>query len=135
MSPTPPPIIASNPFTFIGQFFADYTRRSDCTWPFDFLVGVAGRGDSPGPRDDMWEYTLDAGRNKLQRVLDHQSIGAGPHYFVFPDRWLVPGEAQGFVHSLCKNPDAAKFGRVYVITHQPYIVGDCMAENVRILRK
>ena len=54
---------------------------------------------------------------------------------IFPDRWLVPGDAQNFHDRLKNNPDAAKFGRVYVVTHQPYVLGSCLREQVWIIRK
>lgn len=130
-------ITAVNPFRWIEDMFKDYQRENheyQCG-PFDLLCVVAGRVDSPGPRDERWEYIIDCGSNLIEKVLKHQPIGAGPHFFIFPDRWMVPGEAQQFGHALTKNPDAKKFGRVYVVTHQPYIVGDCRREQVRILRK
>lgn len=127
-------IVASNPYKEIEDCFADYVRPDEYkNKPFDFLVVVAGRADSPGPRDPRWEYILDAGRNKIEQVLNGEGIGPGPHYFIFPDRWLVPAEAQAFGSKLFANPDAKKFERVYIVTHQPYIVGDCRREQCRIM--
>lgn len=130
-----PPTIAASPFARVDAMFDDYARAPDYHYPFDYLVAVAGRIDSPGPMDPMWEFILDVGRTKLEDVLAERPIGAGPHYFIFPDRWLVPAQAQAFFHHLVQNPDASKFGRVYVVTHQPYVVGDCRKEQVRIVRK
>ncbi len=128
-------LTASNPFSFIEDYFKDYIKPANCYLPFDYLVAVAGRIDSPGPRDEQWELILDFGKPLLEKVLKGEGIGAGPHFFIFPDRWLVPAEAQLFFSQLCKNPDAKKFGRVYVVTHQPYLVGDCLKEQCRILYK
>lgn len=128
-------ITASNPFGWIEELFSNFKRPAGSAWPFDYLVVVSGRVDSPGPRDSRWEYILDAGRNLLEKVLARQPIGAGPHFFIFPDRWLQPGEAVEFVSALRANPDAKKFGRVYVVTNQPYLVGDCVKEQCLILRK
>lgn len=124
-----------NPVAWIENLFKDYKRPARYSWPFDFLVLVSGRIDSPGPRDAKWEYILDLGMPKIEKVLAKEPIGAGPHFFIFPDRWLTPAEAIGFGSALKNNPDAAKFGKVYVVTHQPYIVGDCHREQVLILRK
>lgn len=129
------PTIAASPFAQVDAMFGDYNRPADYHYPFDYLVAVAGRIDSPGPMDPMWEYILDAGRTKLKDVLAERPIGGGPHYFIFPDRWLVPAQAQAFFHHLLQNPDASKFDRVYVVTHQPYLVGDCRKEQVRVVRK
>lgn len=115
--------------------FKDYVPPTNGRGKYDLLVAVAGRLDSPGPRDSCWEYILDAGRDKLEKVLNREPIGAGPHFFVFPDRWLTPPEASAFTDHLNKNPDASKFGRVYVVTHQPYIVSGCRRQEVRILTK
>jgi hypothetical protein len=124
-----------NPVAWIEDLFKNFKRPAHYDWPFDFLVLVSGRIDSPGPRDEKWEYILDLGMPKIEKVLARKPIGAGPHFFIFPDRWLTPPEAVQFGHALKHNPDAAKFGRVYVVTHQPYIVGDCHREQVLILRK
>lgn len=130
-----PKITAGTPFAWIEEMFKDYKRPEAAKWPFDFLVGVAGRIDSPGPRDERYEYILDAGMPLIEKVLICQPIGKGPHFFIFPDRWMVPAEAVEFGHRLACNPDAKSFGRVYVITHQPYIVQDCLKEQVRIMYK
>ena len=128
-------IQANHPFLWIEELFLDYRRPSDSTRVFDLLVAVAGRVDSPGPRDERWDLIRDAGSQNIENVIARKPIGKGPHFFIFPDRWLVPGEAQNFSVDLALNPDAAKFGRVYVVTHQPYIVSGCRKEQVRILRK
>lgn len=120
-------------FDPIDAFFKDVQTSPSERQPFLLLVAVAGRMDSPGPRDPMWEFLLDAGRDLIEPVLDRKPIGAGPHYFVFPDRWLTPPESADFTLALSQNPDAAKFGRVYCVVHQPYIVSGCRKENVRIL--
>lgn len=127
-------IKAGLPTQWIEDMFKDYKRPAN-SGPFDYLVAVCGRVDSPGPRDERWEYILDLGMPLLEKVLRFEPIGAGPHFFIFPDRWLVPGEAVEFASALRKNPDAAKFGRVYIVTHQPYLVGDCLKEQCRIVYK
>ena len=129
-----PSVRASDPFAWIDAMFADYVRPPNHRLPFDYFVAVCGRTDSPGPRDTRWEYILDTGMPLIPKVLAHQPIGAGPHYFIFPDRWMVPDEAAGFLSDLAKNPDAKKFKTIYVVTHQPYLVGDCLKEQVRIVR-
>ena len=132
-------IVCGNPCQCIEDMFRDYVKPPKDKYSdgrkFDLLVAVAGRLDSPGPRDPMWEFILEVGTGNLDKVLNREPIGPGPHFFVFPDRWLVPAEAQRFVDDLNHNPDADKFGRVYIVTHQPYIVGDCLKEEVRIIRK
>lgn len=133
-----PKITASDPLQWIDDMFKNYKRDPiagmySTAWPFDFLVVVSGRADSPSPRHSRWEYILDHGMPKIEKVLNLEPIGPGPHYFIFPDRWLNPAEAQMFGSLLCKNPDAKKFGRVYVVTNQPYIVSDCRKEQVLIL--
>lgn len=130
----PTKIRAGSPTAWIEALFADYVRPSACTYPFDLLVAVCGRVDSPGPRDDRYEFIRDMGMPKIEAVLSNERIGAGPHFFIFPDRWMVPGESMEFVSKLASNPDAKKFGRVYIVTHAPYIVGDCAKEQVRIVR-
>ena len=135
MSTATQKISASNPFVDIEKMFDDYVRPDRHTLPFDLLVGVCGRLDSPGPRDSRWEYILDVGMPLIQKVLNREPIGKGPHFFIFPDRWMVPGEAQAFVSRLSENSDANTFVRVYIITHQPYIVGGCPRESVRIITK
>lgn len=126
-------IIASNPFQWIVDLFKNYKRPCDCNSPFDYLCIVSGRVDSPSPRDSRWEYILDAGMPMLEKVLNLEPIGSGEKFFIFPDRWLQPGEAVGFLSALIKNPDAKKFGKVYVVTNQPYLVSDCRREQVLIL--
>jgi hypothetical protein len=128
-------ITAGSPFEWIERMFDDYVRPATSACPFDYLVAVCGRVDSPGPRDARFEFIRDAGMPLLEKVLACEPIGPGPHFFIFPDRWLVPGEAVCFGTGLRHNPDAAKFGRVYVVTHQPYIVADCLKEQVRIVRR
>jgi hypothetical protein len=135
MITTQQPIKAVNPFQWIVEIFNDYTRSPKSDLPFDYLVAVCGRMDSPGPRDERFEYIRDVGMPNIEKVLRLQPIGAGPHFFIFPDRWMVPGEAMEFLSKLKRNPDAKKFKRVYVVTHQPYLVGDCRREQVRIVRK
>jgi hypothetical protein len=127
-------IIATNPFSQIDEMFKDYVRPAGYNQPFDYLVAVCGRVDSPGPRDKRWDYIRDAGMVLIEKVLKRQPIGAGPHYFVFPDRWLVPGEAMEFESALQENPDAKKFKRIYIVTHQPYLVSGCLREQCRIVR-
>lgn len=75
------------------------------------------------------------GMPKLDKVLKREPLGEGPHFFIFPDRWLVPAESAAFTDHLNHNPDVKKFGRVYCVVHQPYIVSDCRKEEVRIVRK
>jgi hypothetical protein len=125
----------SHPFQWIEDLFKDYKRRADWEHPFDYLCIVSGRVDSPGPRDPRWEYTLDFGMSKIEKVLAREPIGVGPHFFIFPDRWMQPGESVGFLSALIENPDAKKFQRVYVVTNQPYLFGDCMREQCLILTK
>lgn len=124
----------ADPLRDIEVMFKDYVRPAAQTYPFDYLVAVCGRVDSPGPRDQMWEHVLDFGMPLIAKVLNLEPIGAGPHFFIFPDRWMVPGEATEFEARLRKNPDATKFGRVYVVTHQPYLVSGCLKEQCRIVR-
>jgi hypothetical protein len=132
----PTTIAARNIFQFVEDAFKDYERGKDGKdKPFDLLVCVAGRNNSPGPRDERWEFMLDWGKDKIEKVLKREGIGSGPHYFIFPDRWMVPGESMEFVPHLWKNPDAKKFDRVYIVTHQPYIVGNCFNWQCRILTK
>lgn len=130
---TEPKTTIRNPFGDIVDMFRDYVRPSDYKLPFDVLVAVCGTINSPGPRDPRWEFALDMGMPKIEKVLKHEPIGKGPHYFMFPDRWMVPIESARFVSALSKNPDAASFDRVYIVTHAPYIVGDCRREQVRLV--
>lgn len=127
--------VGRHPLQMIEESFADYKRPAELkNKPFDLLVMVSGREDSPGPRDERWEFCLDVGRDKIEKVLECKPIGAGPHHFVFPDRWLQPGESMRFPDLLYKNPDAKKFGRVYMLVNQPYIVGNCRREQTRFLK-
>lgn len=136
MPATKSSVKAGHLFQDIDDLFKDYKRPArHLAEPFDYLCVVAGRVDSPGPRDPMWEHRLDFGMPKIAKVLKKEPIGAGPHYFIFPDRWLQPGEAVEFESLLAANPDAKKFGRIYIVTNQPYLVSSCMAEQCRILRK
>ncbi len=128
-----PKVFVSNPYREIEKYFADFVRSPRDTWPCEICVAVCGRIDSPGPRDERWEFIRDAGMPLIDKVLKRQPIGAGPHFFIFPDRWLTPPESASFVHHIIHNPDVAKFGRVYFVVHQPYIVGDCLRENVRVI--
>lgn len=128
-------ISVSNPFKWIEDLFKHYKRPATYDEPYDFLCLVSGRVDSPGPRDQRWEFIRDTGMGLIEKVLARKPIGKGPHFFIFPDRWMVPGEAVEFASALSENPDAKKFERVYVVTHAPYIVSDCLREQVLILRK
>ena len=124
---------ASNPFSAIDAWFKDYDSSTCIDNAFELLVAVCGRVESPGPRNDMWEYILDVGKEKIKAVLALEPIGAGTHYFIFPDRWMQPAESAGFRDRLLKNPDAKKFKRVYVVVNQPYIVSGCKKEQIRTI--
>lgn len=128
-------ITALDPFRWIEELFKDFQPLSDYGYPFDYFCVVSGRSDSPSPRDSRWEYILDFGSQLIEKVLLREPIGGGTKFFIFPDRWLQPAEAAGFLSALKENPDAKKFGKVYVVTNQPYLVSDCRREQVRILTK
>lgn len=134
-SEVPNRVTVGRPFQWLEDMFKNYRRPADDKRKFDFLCVVAGRINSPGPRDKRWEYILDFGSALIPKVLKRQAIGPGPHVFIFPDRWMVPGESVEFGHALSENPDAHRFKQVYVVTHAPYIVGDCLREQVVILTK
>lgn len=132
-------IFAANPLAWLAKKFDEMAKTLAASGrekgKFAYVVMVAGRADSPGPRDPMWEMILDLGRTKIQDVLDRKPIGVGPHYFVFPDRWLTPPEAMSFRVHLEQNPDAYGFKIVGIVTHQPYLVGDCFKEQCCILTR
>lgn len=130
-----PEVQVVKPLDWIVDMFRDYKRPKNSKDKYDLLVAVCGRLDSPGPRDSRWDYIRDMGMPLIEKVLNRKPIGAGPHFFIFPDRWMVPAEGQQFTLALDQNPDAKKFDKVYVVTNEPYIVSGCLKEQVRIVRK
>jgi hypothetical protein len=137
---TAPRITCAPPGQALWDVFKDYVEPEHIKkqWNFQLMVIV----DSfLGPLSPRYEYILDMGVPHLKAVYAQQPLPAGDMTFIFPDRWITPRFAIMFNHVLNKNPSivaeakAGKRRKILIVCFQPYIVGDCMKEQVRIIRE
>lgn len=116
--------------------FPEPTGTPQHGWPYHFFCVVDGH---QGPLHPRYEYMHDMGMPHLKNILlGTGKLPSGDLMFIFPDRWLNPGQAQKFNSLLCKHPSILadkKPRKVLVVTHQPYIVSDCVREQVRVIKE
>lgn len=132
---TGPRITARPPGQELWDVFKDYVEPEHIRekWNFQLMVLV----DSfMGPLSPRYEYILDMGVPHIGAVYSNKPLPDGDLTFIFPDRWITPRFAILFNHALNKHPSIVKGPRrkVLIVCFQPYIVGDCMKEQVRIIR-
>lgn len=131
-----PRITARPPGQELWDVFKDYVEPEHIKkdWKFQLMVIV----DSfMGPLSPRYEFILDMGVSHLKAVYAQEPLPPANEYmFIFPDRWLTPRFAIMFNHLLNRNPtfQTGPRRKVLIVCFQPYIVGDCMKEQVRIIR-
>ncbi len=103
-------------------------------WNFHLCVFVDSWGT--GPFHARYEFCRDFGVRWIPNVYSHQPLPDGDLMFVFPCRWLAPRYAMMFNHELNRHPSIVSKPRrrVMIVTMQPYLVGDCMKEQVLIVK-
>lgn len=105
---------------------------------FNYRLCVLVDGNQ-GPRDARYDFIRDMGSGYLSNIFTGHSIPSGDLLIMFPDRWLTPIHSQQFCHQLNCHPDiladkeAGRRRTIMIVTHQPYIVGECMKEMVRYI--
>ena len=129
-----PRITASMPGQELWDIWKDYEEPDVIRkqWNFQLMVIV----DSfLGPLSKRYDHIRDLGFPMLASIFSKHPLPAGDLTFVFPDRWLTPRYAMLFNHSLNVHPSICNGPRrkVLVVCFQPYIVGDCRKEQVRIM--
>jgi hypothetical protein len=133
-----PKITASSPGDWLWDLFKDYQEPEIIKQTFpsmQLLVVVAGT--CYPPRHEKWDYIKDWGHGDIEDVLTHKKgLPKGDLMFVFPDNFMIPVESRLFVYRLARHPDIVNEPRrrVLIVTNQPYIVGDCRREQVRLLK-
>ncbi len=130
-----PRITARPPGQDLWDVFKDYVEPAHIKdkWNFQLMCIV----DSfMGPLSPRYEFILDMGVGLIGAVYANKPLPDGDLTFIFPDRWITPRFAILFNHALNKHPSIVKGPRrkVLIVCFQPYIVGDCMKEQVRIIR-
>lgn len=130
-----PRITAKQPGQELWDLWTDYVEPEHIkkSWNFQLMVVV----DSfLGPLSPRYEYILDMGVPHIGPVYAKKPLPPGDLTFIFPDRWITPRFAILFNHSLNNHPDIKKGPRrkILITAFQPYIVGDCMKEQVKIIR-
>lgn len=97
------------------------------------------------PRDERFEFIKEFGASQIDAVLNNQPIkmgkvtssGEGQHIlFVFPERYLTTQEESVFVDCLARHDQimAAKLTIIDVVTKSPLIVGNFLADDVRVIK-
>jgi len=89
-----------------------------------------------GPLHPRYDLIQDMGSALIPLVFNKKPLPDGDLMFVFPDRWIGPIYARSFVYCLNRHPSIAKAKtrrKILIVTTQPYIVGDCNRENIRII--
>ena len=97
------------------------------------------------PRDERFEFDRDWGAPKIKAVMEHLPItldktvdSGGQHImFVFPERWMSTQEEYMFVPMLKTHPQitSAKMTIIDLVTKSPLIVGNFLADDVRIVKQ
>lgn len=132
-------ITAGSPTDILDIYWKDYQDPQDNSSFPRLIVNVMVAGTCLPPRHEMWDFIRDMGMPHIEKVLFGQPglVGVGDSmYFIFPDRWMIPAESMEFLHRLHEHPEikaCKKRTRVVVLTNQPYIVGSCMKEQVRMM--
>lgn len=119
------------------EMFAGIDKRASAKigYPFPMRIAVP-RGRSP--RHPMFEYSREMGSGMLPDLMAGRPLvrpGTTKPVellFMFPERHLEPWEQQCFNYLLAGNPSSDLFACVDVVTQSPLIVGDYVAEMIRI---
>jgi hypothetical protein len=133
----PPPLVAVSGGQFFDALLGDIqpTDRARQTYPhFTVRVGIMYRRP---PRHPYFEFTREMGSALIPDVLAHRPLrNPGDLAFVFPERHMNVAEQREFMSRLNGHPDA-KAGRIRsvdLLTASPLIVGDFLAEMIRIIK-
>ncbi len=89
-----------------------------------------------GPLHPRYDSVQDMGATLIPLVYNKKPLPSGDLLFAFPDRWIGPIYARMFIYCLNRHPSIVKSKtrrKILIVTTQPYIIGDCIRENVRII--
>lgn len=106
----------------MGNFFDQFFKGIDAD---QFMVGdkrirVACAGVQVCPRDPMFEWHLDRGRNLIEKLLRRKKLGVSHLEFVFPERWMNIHERRLLLEAILNHPEIKSAD---ILMQDPLIAG------------
>lgn len=110
----------------VSKFFDQFFKGIDADrfMVHDIRLRVACAGVRVCPRDPMFEWHLDRGRNHIEKLLRRETLGVSHLEFVFPERWMNIHERRLLVDAIVNHPEIKSAD---ILMQDPLIAGSVPA--------